>query len=40
VTGKACEDDWAPMPPNEVQKAIWEKVKEKKATNTPPAAMK
>lgn len=27
---KACEEGWAPMPTNSVQKAIWEEVKAKK----------
>jgi hypothetical protein len=27
---KACEDGWAPMPTNAIQKAIWEEVKAKK----------
>jgi hypothetical protein len=29
---KACEDGWAPMPTNSIQKAIWEEVKAKKPT--------
>lgn len=37
---KACEEGWAPMPTNNFQKAIWEEVKAKKATNTPPSATK
>jgi hypothetical protein len=27
---KACEEGWAPMPTNSVQKAIWDEVKVKK----------
>jgi hypothetical protein len=27
---KACEEGWAPMPTNSIQKAIWEDVKAKK----------
>jgi len=37
---KACEEGWAPMPTNAIQKAIWDEVKAKKATNTSPSAMK
>lgn len=27
---KACEEGWAPMPTNEIQKAVWEDTKQKK----------
>jgi hypothetical protein len=28
---KACQEGWAPAPTNDVQKAIWEKVKAEKS---------
>jgi len=37
---KACEEGWAPMPTNAIQKAIWEEVKSKKATIPKPVATK
>jgi len=30
---KACEEGWAPMPTNSIQKAVWEEVKAKKPTD-------
>jgi hypothetical protein len=37
---KACEEGWAPMPTNSIQKAIWEDVKAKKAATPKPSATK
>jgi hypothetical protein len=37
---KACEEGWAPTPTNSFQKAIWEEVKTKKATEPKTEAVK